>query len=218
MKYLIVGNGDYARMMRRYLANGKSANIEGFVVPEEFITESTLDGLPIYSAERVLNLYQSDTCRLVMGIGYRNMNRIKEKEFLRYKNMGYHFINYIHSTAIIEDDVIIGEGNNIFEGVIIQEGVRIGNGNLVYGGSLIAHETVVGNFNSLSVKACVAGCSRIENNCFIGANATIRDHITLASYTLVGAGTYADKSTNPYAVVVGSKAKVLDDKKSVEFI
>ena len=66
------------------------------------------------------------------GVDY--LNQIKEKEFQRYKDKGYDFVNYIHPTAIIEKDVVIGEGNNIFEGVIIQSGVRIGNANLIYGG------------------------------------------------------------------------------------
>lgn len=43
------------------------------------------------------------------------MNLIKEKEYQRYTEVGHDFINYIHPTAIIEKDVVLGIGNNILQ-------------------------------------------------------------------------------------------------------
>lgn len=218
MEYLIVGNGDYARMMKRYLKNTKNISIAGFTVTESVVTEKTIDGIPIIPTGTIMSLYNPNGCRLFMGIGYRNMNQIKEHEYKRYKDMGYTFENYIHPTAIIEKDVVIGKGNNIFEGVIIQAGTRIGDANLIYGGTLIAHENIIGSFNSFSVKACIAGCTKIGNNCFFGANSTTRDHINVADYTLVGAGTYVDIDTNCYDVIVPQRSVRLEGRKSLEFI
>ncbi len=217
MEYYILGNADYAKMLFRYI-NKTDKLISGFVVDLEFITDRDIQGIPVYSFEKFVNTVSPESCKLFMGIGYRDMNRIKEKEFLRYKGKGYQFENYIHPTAIIDSDVELGEANNIFEGVIIQEGVRIGDANLIYGGAMIAHETTVGDYNSFSVKSCVAGCAKVGNSCFIGANATVKDHICLANYTLVGAGTYANKSTGEYDVVVSSRSQILEGRKSVEFI
>lgn len=218
MNYLILGNGDYARMVFRYLKNTKSIQVAAYTVDKELISESVLDGITVISTDEILERFDPQTTKIFMGIGYRNMNQIKEREYIRYKKMGFNFENFIHPTAIIENDVVLGEGNNIFEGVIIQEGVTIGNANLIYGGALIAHENRIGNYNSFSVKSCVAGCSVVRNNCFIGANATIRDHIILENYTLVGAGTYVDSSTCEYEVIAAQKSIILDGRKSVEFI
>ncbi len=218
MKYLIVGNGNYARMLCRYLKNTENVDVSGYTVEKKVISAGVIDNIPVVPAEDINRLYNPSACKLLMGIGYRSMNIIKEREFHRYKGLGYHFCNYIHPTAIIEKDVMIGEANNIFEGVIIQNGVRIGDANLIYGGTLIAHENMIGNYNSISVKACVAGCSQIGNNCFIGANSTIRDHIMISDFTLVGAGTYVDTNTKPYDVIVTAKAKILDGRSSLEFI
>ena len=218
MDYLILGNGDYARMMRRYLKNTKDIDAVAYTVDGEVIKDSVIDGIPVISAEKIRDKYDPKNALLVMGIGYRNMNQIKEHEFLRYKEMGYSFYNYIHPTAIIDGDVVLGEANNIFEGVIIQEGVKIGDANLIYGGAFIAHENEVGSFNSFSVKSCVAGCTVIGNNCFIGANATVRDHVKLSDYTLVGAGAYLATSTSAYDTIASGKGVLLEGRKSVEFI
>lgn len=218
MKYLIVGNGDYAVMMNRYLKNTTEICIDGFTVKKEIITENTVAGIPVVPAEDMPELYHPSDCRLIMGIGYRKMNQIKENEYRRYKDMGYEFINYIHPTAIIEKDAALGEANNVFEGVIIQSGVKIGDANLIYGGAMIAHDTELGNFNSVSVKACIAGGTRVGNNCFVGANSTIRDHIQISDYTLVGAGAYVNKDSKPYDVIAAPKSSVLDGRNSLEFI
>ena len=218
MNCLIVGNGDYARMMARYLNASKDTDILCFTVNESLISSRLIDGIPVLSAQEIHEIYKPCDYRLIMGIGYRNMNQIKAREFRRYKDMGYTFENYIHPTAIIGNDVILGEGNNIFEGVIVQQGVKIGDANLIYGGSIISHESEIGNFNSFSVKTCVAGCTKIGNNCFIGANSTIRDHIAISDYTLVGAAAYVSEGTNPYDVIVPEKSSVLIGKNSLDFI
>jgi len=62
-----------------------------------------------------------------------------------------------------------------------------------FGGSLIAHETEIGDFNTFSVRAVVAGAVTINNNCFAGAASTVRDHIVLDNYVLIGAAAYASK-------------------------
>lgn len=218
MNYLILGNGVYAEMMCRYLRNTKNHIVEAYVVDGSVIKEPVLDGVRVIPSDTVLERYDPEHTLLVMGIGYSQMNQIREREYKKFKGMGYTFDNYIHPTAIIEKNVVIGEGNNIFEGVIIQEGVEIGNANLIYGGALIAHENKIGNFNSFSVKACVAGCTVVGNNCFIGANATLRDHINISDYTLVGAGAYVDVSTSEYDVIAANKGTLLPGKRSVEFI
>ncbi len=102
--------------------------------------------------------------------------------------------------------------------MIIEESVSLGNANLLYGGSLIAHETVVGDFNTFSVKAVVAGCTVIRHHCFIGAAATIKDHIVLEDYVFIGASAYASKSMEKYSVLVPSESRILTDKKSIDLL
>lgn len=218
MKYFIVGNGDFAIMLQRYLKNTRDICIEGFTVQKEIINAETINGLPVISTEEMVNIHHPDDCKLILGIGYRNMSRIKESEYHRYTKLGYDFINYIHPSAIIEKDVVLGRGNNIFEGVIIQSGVKMGDANHIYGGAMVAHDTEMGNFNFVSVKSCIAGCTKIGNNCFFGANSTVRDHLAIADYTLVGAGTYLSRDSEPYQVIVEPKSYVLEGKSSLEFI
>lgn len=214
---IIVGNGDYARMMKRYLGL-YGYHVCAYTVDFNCIGIPYQDGIPVISLEELERSYQSKDTQLVMGIGYRQMGKIRRKVFAACKALGYDFFNYIHPTAIIERNVKMGEGNNILEGVILEEGVSVGDANLLFGGSMVAHESRLGNFNTLSVKSVIAGCTTIHNNCFVGAAAVVRDHITIADYSLIGAGAYASQSSEKYQVIVPVRSTILDEKKSVDLI
>lgn len=217
-KLIIIGNGSYARMMKRYIDITEFGEIAAFAVDQIYIQEEQIDGLPVISLEMLTRQFSKEEILLIMGIGYRKMSNIRSQVFETCKSFGYQFANYIHPTAIIEKNVTLGEGNNILEGVIIEESASLGNANLLYGGSLIAHEVAVGNFNTFSVKAVVAGCTVIHNHCFIGASAAIKDHIVLQDYVFIGASAYASKSMEEYCVLVPSQSRILTDKKSIDLL
>jgi len=57
--------------------------------------------------------------------------------------------NRIHSTALLEPGVEVGDGNIIEEHAIIRSGVRIGDGNRIGPFSLIEHRVELGDGNTL---------------------------------------------------------------------
>lgn len=217
-KYVIIGNSSYALMMKRYIEITGFGTVYAFAVDEQYIKEPVLGNIPVISVEQLGKYFPASDHELIMGIGYLKMGTIRRKLFEKCKEFGYKFANYVHPTAIISSNAILGEGNNILEGVIIEESVHIGNANLFFGGSLIAHETEIGDFNTFSVRAVVAGAVTINNNCFAGAASTVRDHIVLDNYVLIGAAAYASKNIPEYGVVVPAKSTILDEKKSIDYL
>lgn len=217
-EFILIGNGPYARMMKRYMDLTDFGQTAAYAVEEAFIREPELDGLPVLPLEQLKETGSPEIHSLIMGIGYTKMGNVREKIFRQCKALGFSFENYIHPTVIMEKNVTIGEGNNILEGVILEEGVVLGDANLLFGGSLIAHETTVGDYNTFSVKAVAAGCSVIGSHCFIGASATVKDHVTIGDYVLLGAAAYGFKDMEAYSVVVPAKSVVLEGRKSTEFL
>ena len=61
----------------------------------------------------------------------------------------------------------------------------------------------------------ISGHVHIHSYCFIGVNATIRDSITIAQGTLIGAGAVIMKDTVEKGVYLPPKA-ILSNKKSDE--
>lgn len=217
-KFVIIGDGPYAVMMKRYIDIDKRGEIVGFALEDEYIKEPFIEEIPVISLEKLQQQYMPQEIKLIMAIGYKQMGNIRKKLFEKCKELGYTFANYIHSTAVISKDVIIGEGNNILDGVVIGIGTEIGNANLFFSGCAIGHDSKIGNYNTFSVRAATAGCVEVTNNCFMGVGAVTKDHIVLNHHVLVGAGAYAFESVEAYSIVMPAKSVIVTDKKSTDYL
>lgn len=209
MKCLIVGNGVYAAMLSEYLSENEEYEVVGFTVEEEYIQENYFNGLMIIPYETIEDVYDPDTIRLFMGVGYSEMNDVKSHLFDIYHNKGYKFSTYIHPSAVIAPDVQMGEGNIFFEGTIVQRGCVIGDCNVFFARTLIAHNCLIGNFNSFSF-ASLAGNVTVKNRCFMGMGSVIGEKIIIEDRAFVGANAYVNENIQIGRVVLGEKGKIID--------
>lgn len=216
-KIIIYGNNEFAKLLKYYIETDSDKNVEGFVVDEKYITEQYIQGIQVVPFEKCEIYYPQDKYEILIGVGYSKMNTIREEIFKKCKNKGYNISSYVHSTAKISDNVKLGEGNIILEDTLIQPFTKIGNGNLIWYKVAIGHDSLIGDFNTFTGMSSISGIVNVGNNCFIGNNATVKDKIKIANYTLIGAGTYINKDTDEYGVYIPQRNIKLD-KKSLDII
>ncbi len=204
MNTVIIGNNHYATLLSEYLEDS-GIHVSAFAVEEEYIKELFIGTVQVISIDKMSEQYHFENTRLIMGIGYKQRGEIRKKLFEKCRGMGYKFTNYIHPSATIDESVQVGEGNVIFENVVIQKHSQIGDGNLFFSNAVVMHDDVIGNYNTCCACSVMNGFVTLENNIFIGSNATIRDHITIKTGTLVGAGTYVSKSCERDMAVIKTK-------------
>lgn len=214
MKYIIIGNSVYAHMLYGYVTENKENEVVGFSVEKEYTLaqeNSLLNGKNggVVPYEEIEQHYTPEEVTLLLAVGYSEMNDIKEKLFRLYKAKGYKFGTYIHPSAIIAPDVVLGEGNVFFEGTIVQRGVSIGDGNVFFARTTIAHDCTVGSFNSFS-GASLGGNVTICDKCFIGMGAVIGENITLENQVFVGANAYVNSNLEAGRAALGEKARIID--------
>lgn len=209
MKYVIVGNSNYAKMLYEYIADNEKNCICAFTAEKEYIDSTQIYGLDVISLENIVEYYPPGEVKLLLGVGYTQMNDVKEKLYRKYKLKGYQFATYIHPSAVVPREMDMGEGNIIFEGTIIQKGCEIGCGNVFFARTLIAHDCKVGNFNSFSC-ASIAGNVTVKNKCFIGMGAVIGENITIENQVFIGANAYINCDLKEKRVALGVKAKIID--------
>jgi acetyltransferase-like isoleucine patch superfamily enzyme len=75
----------------------------------------------------------------------------------------------IHPTAIIEDDVTLGEGTSVWDNAHIRHGARLGEQCLVGGKSLIAYDVAIGNRVKINSAAYICNAVTIEDGVMISA-------------------------------------------------
>ena len=202
---LIFGGGEFARLVRRYIARYTDWKAVAFVVDAAYRNVDKLDGLPVLSYEEALRALPPADVGAAVAIGYKGMSSGRRDAFKRLKTAGYSLPNLIHPSAFVECDAI-GEGNLILEQCDICFGSRMGDCNLFWGGAMLSHDTVVGSFNTFA-RADFGGFCVVGDNCFFGLNSTVKDHVKVADFTFVGPNGYVAKDTQPQSVYVKQGTK-----------
>jgi sugar O-acyltransferase (sialic acid O-acetyltransferase NeuD family) len=203
---VVFGAGDVARLAHFYFSTDSEHQVVAFAVDSEFrLSESFLD-LPLVAVDQVARLYPPTNYKVFVAIGYREMNRVRAAKYAQVKNLGYEFASYVSSRCSFLGPHRPGDNCFILEDNTIQPYVKIGNNVTLWSGSNICHDAVVGDHCFISSHVVVGGHVRIGQGCFLGLNATIRNSITLAEFSLIGAGALVMKSTAPRSVYPGTRS------------
>lgn len=97
----------------------------------------------------------------------------------------------------------------ICEGVIIEDEVFVGHG-VMFTNDLYPRATAEGGQLQTETDWRVVP-TRVERGASIGSGATILAGVTIGAHALVGAGAVVTRDVPPYAVVVGTPARVVGD-------
>jgi sugar O-acyltransferase (sialic acid O-acetyltransferase NeuD family) len=208
-KLIIFGGHQFAEMMKYYIERDTNYEVVAFSLDRKYIQSFSFCNLPVVPLDQLQELYHADKNDVLIALGYKNMNKVREEKYKEIKNMGYKIASYISSRAIVENHQL-GEGNIVLENSIIGPFTQLGNGNIVWSTANIAHHNKIGNFNFIAMSSSIAGNVVVGDNCFIGNNATIKNSVNISSGTLIGAGTYISKDTDEGEVYVPSRAIKLD--------
>lgn len=130
---------------------------------------------------------------------------------------GYDIASFIHPSCLIAPDAELGEGNIFLEKVLVQPFSKIGNGNLFWDNVAIIHNNRIGDFNTVSGGVGFSGFTTVGSHCYIGKHSMVFDRVTIADYTLIGAGAHVKRDTKPFEVVVPARSITLENKKSTDF-
>ena len=145
--------------------------------------------------------------RVVIAIG-DNAIRKRVAETIQHA-----FGSLIHSNAVIDKLVEIGEGTVIFQGVIVQPDVTIGKHVILNTGCSVDHDCEIGNFVHIAPQATLCGTVKVGNGTLIGANATIAPNVKIGDNVTIGAGATVFRNIPNNVTVVGNPGRILAKKR-----
>lgn len=216
-KVIIYGNGRIAKIIYQFVK--KQFEVVAFTVDKEFIQDNEIEGIPLVAFEDVDNIFSPEDHKMLISVGYVQMNNVREKKYLEAKEKGYGFINYIHPSVEMHDNIVMGENNIILDHVTIQPYVTMGNSNFVWSNAVIAHGSVVEDTNWITSGVVVSGDATIKSKCFLGVNATIGHNTVIEDENFIGANTLVTKSTNAKEVFISKEGEKfrLDSQRFLQF-
>ncbi len=211
---IIFGAGDIARLAHYYFTRDSEHEVVAFTVDQKYREVDTFLDLPLVSFEDVTSSYPPGEYKMFVALSYARMNKLREEKYRAAKEKGYELATYVSSRCSFLTDHPVGDNCFILEDNTIQPFVRIGNNVTLWSGNHIGHDAVIEDHCFLASHIVVSGYVRIGNNCFIGVNATLRNSITIAAETLIGAGAVIMKDTVEQGVYLPERAKLFEKKSS----
>lgn len=113
----------------------------------------------------------------------------------------------IHPSAILAEDVEIGEGSVIMAGVVIQPGSKIGRHCIVNTGACIDHDCTLEDFCHIGPNSSLAGGVKVGEGAFVGIGSSVTQYLLIGEWTILGSGSAVIKDLPANCTAVGVPAK-----------
>jgi sugar O-acyltransferase (sialic acid O-acetyltransferase NeuD family) len=212
---VIFGAGSFAEVATIYLTDDSPRDVLAYTVDGEFVESDTFCGRPLVAFEELAGSYPPDRVDLLVATGYQGLNSVRRGIYERCKQLGYGFVTYVSSHAMVMTDRPIGENTFVFEANVIQPFVEIGDNVVLWSGNHIGHHSRIADHCFVASHAVVSGHVSIGESCFVGVNATFRDGISIGPRCVIGAAAVvlADQAEG---TVLGATETATHPKKSWE--
>ena len=197
---IVFGTSQWAELADFYLTHDSPHDVVAFTVDRNYLSAGAFKGREVVAFEDVEARYPPDRYRMFIPISFKKMNHVRAEKYASAKARGYELVSYVSSKATTWPGFTCGENCFIFEDNTIQPFVTIGNNVVMWSGNHIGHHTTIKDHVMITSQVVISGCCTIEEYCFFGVNASVRDEAVVAHDSLVGMGVALTRDTQPFEV------------------
>ena len=187
MKKVLIGNGGHAREVMAQM----EVNLLRFV-DDQYVDEHTLP------------LSQFDPKKYIAMVAVADSK--DRYDIIQRLPKETQFFTFIHPTALLMEDIEIGEGSFIGAYSILTTNIKIGKHAILNRGNHIGHDCQIGNYFSAMPGAIVSGNVKIYDLVYMGNNSSIREKLSIHSLTTIGMNSAVVKHIEISGVYVGCPA------------
>ena len=190
MKKVLIGNGGHAREVMAQMG----VNLLRFV-DDKYVDNDTLPLSRFDSTKHVAMVAVADS-----KDRYDIVQRLPKET---------HFFTFIHPTALLMENIEIGEGSFIGAYSILTTNIKLGNHAILNRGNHIGHDCVIGNYFSAMPNAVVGGNVNIKDKVYMGSCSNIREKINISNDVIIGMNAAVVKDINKQGTYVGVPSKLI---------
>lgn len=208
-KLVVFGAGDIARLAAYYFDNDSDHEVVSFTVDAAYKEAEEFCGRPLVAFEDLAKRYPPSDYKMFVALSYAKMNRVRSEKYAAAKEAGYELVSYVSSRCSYLTEPP-GDNCFILEDNTVQPFVKLGNNITLWSGNHIGHDSVIEDHCFITSHVVVSGNCRIGPYCFLGVNATLRNSLTLARETLIGAGAAVMRDTTERQVILPPQPRLTD--------
>ena len=207
-KIIILGAGgagmDIVSIINSINKLEKTWEIFGFLDDNKNIIGTQVMGIPVLGKIEKLDVYKDKY--LISSIAHPTNRDVRK--IIWDKMSDYKFATIIHPSAILFDNVSIGEGSVVNANCVLASNIRIGENVIIAYGCNIAHETIIESHVALGTGVNLSSGVVVGKGSYIGAGVSTTHEIKIEENTLVsvGAAVVSDLKGNSLRMWIGVPA------------
>jgi sugar O-acyltransferase (sialic acid O-acetyltransferase NeuD family) len=201
-KIVLFGAGKIADVAYYQLTNDSPHEVVAFTIDGEHINQKEKWGLPILPFGDIQNTHSPDDFKMMVTVGYQDLNRFRAKKYYEAKKKGYELISYVSSRASNVSNADIGDNCLILENAVLQPCTKMGNNVFFWNGNHLGHHAAIADHCYVAGQVVISGSVVVEEYCFLGVNATIGHEVTVGRESFIGAGALVTKNVAPKSVYI----------------
>lgn len=199
-KVIVIGASGHARVIADII-KCSGDEVIGFLDdrnPVEF------PGLRIMGCINDAKTLQTDEVQFIVGIG---KNETREEIVQRLGELPYY--TAIHPSAIIAEDVTIGEGSAVMANAVINTGSCIGKHCIINTAATADHDNDLADYVHLSPGVHISGTVTIGKGTWLGTGAVASNNVNICGGCTIGAGAVVIRDIETTGTYVGMPATKL---------
>lgn len=199
-KVVFIGSGGVAREVTSWARN--LVDIAGYATLDA--DEHARFALPGEALPDDVTPQQAGTDLAVLAIG---LPWVRRKLHERLSAAGFRFVSLVHPSAVVADNVTIGEGSIICPLVNVSPNVVLGRSCYINFCVGIGHDAVLGDFVQVNPGVQIGGFAAIEHGALVGSGATVREGVRIGENARIGSGSVVLGKVRADTTVMGNPAK-----------
>ena len=206
---VIVGAGGFGRevewLINRINQNQIKFNILGYIDDNQSIGTKISKLEVISNVDGITKL--NDNINVVVAIGNSKVRKQVIEKIKSIKKVK--FPNIIDPSAIIDCDIIKGEGNIICAGTIATVDIEINNYNIINLDVTVGHDVKLCDYVTIYPSVNVSGNVLINDCVEVGTGTQIIQGKTIGKNSIIGAGSVVIRDIEENVTAVGVPTRVL---------
>ena len=188
---LIIGGGGHTRVLIG-MALSAGLRLRGIVTSNKELLGTSIFEVPVLGVEDDFAI-DSTQVTLLNGVGNQVSRAGSGLEgraalYQRWRAKGFDFLPFIAGNAIVQPQVMMGEGVQVMPGAVVEPGAVLGENCIINTRASIDHDVVLYPHCHVAPGAILCGNVTVGEETHIGAGAVIIQGIRIGSHAVIGAG------------------------------
>lgn len=204
-RMVVIGGGGHAKVLICVLKKS-GYDIAGYTDRQD---KGLILGAPYLGDDGILaEMIRKDAgCRAVIGIGKIDTSDLRFRLQNELLALGYGFPPVVSPHAVVNEEVRLGAGTAVLDGVVVNSGSHIGRACIINTNSTVEHDCRIGDNVHIAPGATLSGGVVIGANSMIGTGTTVIQGVAIGADCLVGAGSTVVKDITTPGIYAGSPAR-----------